>query len=226
MADIDRRYRTKSGLTERRYYSIFYSRIDPADAIVLGINPGGDPRTWTPELLASQSFYENWEHEYVDCRYAIQEPMLPFLTSVLGTDADGVRRIPKSNLAFRRSVGTDAFKATTGMTMTKGQDEAAPFVKEILAFVQPNVIILEGITLMDPFRRLYCSTNADTLIGEREYAMWRGRKVRILEARSMHVVCLNRPVTAIAIGHPSSFGMRPEFQNVVRRTADILRHRA
>lgn len=71
MADSDRRYRIKSGLTERRHYSVFYSRIDPADAIVLGINPGGDPRTWTAELLASQSLYENWEHEYVDCRYAI-----------------------------------------------------------------------------------------------------------------------------------------------------------
>jgi uracil-DNA glycosylase len=152
--------------------------------------------------------------------------MLPFLMSVFGTDAEGVRRIPKSNLAFRRLVGADAFKATTGMTMTKGQSEAAPFVKEKLAFVQPHVIILEGITLMDPFGRRYCSANADTLIGEREYAMWRGRKVRILEARSMHVVCLKRAVTVIAIGHPSSFGMRPEFQNVVRRTADIVRHGA
>ena len=48
-----------------------YSRIDPSDALVLGINPGGDPGTWTEDMLASRSFYENWEHEYVDCKYAI-----------------------------------------------------------------------------------------------------------------------------------------------------------
>lgn len=59
MQSIDDRYRAISGLTERRFYSIFYSRIDLSKVLVLGINPGGDPTTWTEELLASRSFYDN-----------------------------------------------------------------------------------------------------------------------------------------------------------------------
>ena len=47
MKELDSEYRDRSGLTERRHYSIFYSRIPPSPLMILGINPGGNPATWT-----------------------------------------------------------------------------------------------------------------------------------------------------------------------------------
>lgn len=224
MKDIDRRYRVTSGLTERRFYSIFYSRIDPAMALVLGINPGGNPMNWTEDKLASRSFYENWEHEYVDCRYAIQEPMLPFLKQVFRTDNEGVRRIPKSNLAFRRSSGVDEFKAIYGKTITQGQQEAMPFVKEIMMHVSPQVILLEGMTLLDVFERRYGSlrVSPSKQVETPIYATHRGSQVQIFDAREMFVDCLGRTITVIAIGHPSSFGSKPEFAQATRLAEQVV----
>ena len=222
MKDIDERYRAASGLTDRRFYSIFYSRIDPAEVLLLGINPGGDPDIWSKDELASKSFYENWEHEYVDCSYAIQQPMLPFLMTVCQVERAGVRRIPKTNMAFRRSNGVDALKASHGISMRAAQREALPFVEEILSHVAPRIIILEGVTLLDDFALLYCQLPAIEELCEPIRAKHRGSPVRILCGQSLRVRCLDRVVPVIAIGHPSHFGTKPEFRTVTKRVAELV----
>ena len=223
MKDIDHRYRLASGLVNRKFYSIFYSRIDPAEVLVLGINPGGDPNIWSEDELASKSFYENWEHEYVDCSYAIQQPMLPFLMTAFDVDRTGVRRIPKANLAFRRSNGVDAIKASHGMSMRDAQREALPFVEEILSYVQPRIIVLEGITLLEDFSLLYCQRPAIEELCEPIRAKHRGRPVRILCGQSLRVRRLGRVVPVIALGHPSHFGAKPEFRTVTKRVSELVR---
>ena len=96
MRRLDQQYRKASGLTHRRDYSIFYSRVVPCRTLVLGFNPGGDPATWDESALASTGFYENWEHEYVDCHYPLACAMREFLQVALSlTDTEAVRRIPK-----------------------------------------------------------------------------------------------------------------------------------
>lgn len=70
MAELDAEYRRLSGLSDRRFYSIFYSRITPSPLMILGINPGGDPATWTMSAGADE-FCMGWQHDYVDERYAI-----------------------------------------------------------------------------------------------------------------------------------------------------------
>ena len=66
MVRLDTEFRAASGLTDRRFYKIFYSAIAPAPLLVIGFNPGGE--TDGTDLNASESFYENWEHDYVDFR--------------------------------------------------------------------------------------------------------------------------------------------------------------
>lgn len=114
---MELRYQEHSGLQDRNSYTIFYSRLCSADLAVFGINPGGNPRDPDSIIRASTTYYEDWEHEYVDSRYDIQAVMLPFLKNVLRINNEGVRRIPKSNLAFRRSPGTDSFKQCHNMTL-------------------------------------------------------------------------------------------------------------
>ena len=221
MKDIDRRYREKSGLNDRCFYSIFYSRIDPAPLLVLGINPGGNPSKWTSDKLASQSFYENFEHEYVDCRYAIQEPMLPFLIDVTGVDIDGVQHIPKSNLVFRRSNGMDELHKFHGMEFPDARREAHEFVQEIIQYVSPRAILLEGISNLEPFTRGFCIGNGQPL-AEEIRTDFKGSLVRCFVARAMQVKCLGRTLSVVAVGHPSAFGEKPEWPIVQSETKKVI----
>ena len=204
---MELRYQERSGLRDRNRYTIFFSRLCAADLAVFGINPGGDPGDPDKLIWASRTYYENWEHEYVDSRYPIQEVMLPFLKKVLATNDEGVRRIPKSNLAFRRSPGEDSFKRCHNMTLTRAMHEADHTVCEILEFVSPKMIILEGMKDQQ-FQQLYCS-GSSTQIREPIMEEYRGKMVRILEAKYMHVDCLEREIPIIALGHPSHFGKKP-----------------
>jgi hypothetical protein len=113
MRDIDAEYRKLSGLSDPRYYKIFYSRIDPAPLLVLGINPGGAPDQAEEIISASDGYFDNFEHDYVDCAYTIQRVMLPFLRNILGATDEKVRRIPKTNLAFPGLPGRIASGNTT-----------------------------------------------------------------------------------------------------------------
>jgi hypothetical protein len=222
MQDIARRYQNVSGLSERRFYSIFFSRIDPSEALVVGIKPGGDPSKWSESELASQSFYENWEHEYVDCDYPIQRAMLPLLMEVFGISKEEVRKIPKSNLAFRRASSVETFKFEQGITLDEAQREAKPFLEEMISFISPKIILLEGITTFDFFRANYCQGKVDQNLGIPIYTQHRGRQVRIFFGEKLFVNCLGREIPVIAVGHPSYFASKPEWVKVIRRIKEIV----
>jgi len=104
MKEIDAQYCEKTGFSERRYYSIFYSKIVESPIMIIGYNPGGNPENWNESQLASTSFYENGEHEYVDCHYPLAVGTREFLKKVLKLKDFGlIRNFPKTNLYFRRS---------------------------------------------------------------------------------------------------------------------------
>lgn len=224
MADIDRRYREASRLSERRFYSIFYSRIDPSDLMVLGLNPGGDPEIWTEELLCSTAYYDQWEHEYVDCNnYSpIQRAMLPFLMTILNTDQEGVRHVPKTNLVFRRSPGIDLFIKIHLMSFIQALKEAKPYLEEIICYVNPKVFLLEGIQTFDHFVKRFCGVSPSKEPDDVLLAHHRGNQVRIFTADLRRVTCLNREVPVIGVGHPSVFGNKPEFIQAQARTRELV----
>ena len=222
MRDIARRYQKASGLNERRYYSIFFSRIDPSEALVLGIKPGGDPSRWSESELASQSFYENWEHEYVDCDYPIQRAMLPLLMEVFGISKEEVRKVPKSNLAFRRATSVETFKVEQGISLDEAQREAIPFLEEMISYISPKIIILEGITTFNFFRFNYCRGESDQELGPPIFTNHRGRQVRIFLEELLFVNCLGCEIPIVAIGHPSYFGSKPEWAIVIQRIKNLV----
>jgi hypothetical protein len=153
MRALDRDYRAASKLDERRFYSIFYSKVQPSPVMVLGYNPGGDPDKWDESVLASRSFYEGNEHEYVDCNYRLAVAMRKFLSNVLRLESmEALRSIAKTNLIFRRSRGQSAL-----MRPSEALREASPFVERIIHRVQPKAIIFEGVTTLDRFEGLYCA---------------------------------------------------------------------
>lgn len=203
MRDIDAEYRKLSGLSDSRYYKIFYSRIDPAPLLVLGINPGGAPDQVEEIISASDDYFDNYEHDYVDCDYTIQRVMLPFLQNILGATSEEIRKIPKSNLAFRRSPAEDSFRLYHPMTLAAAMKEARPSLSRLIHNVQPKVILLETMK-PEVFSQLYCGGETGRLIRDPLMAMHRGRSVRAFQAKLMWVECLQRSIPIVAIGHPSS----------------------
>jgi hypothetical protein len=219
MQELDERFRAASGLKERRYYSIFYSSIQRSPLLILGWNPGGNPENWDEAQLASRTFYENGEHEYVDCHYKLAVAMRGLLMSVLGmSNAEEIRSIPKSNLIYRRSTG----QGTLPLNERAALDECRPFVEEVLLRVSPSHILLEGMTTLEAFESIYCREVAKELDGASIVTPNGARQARIYRADSAHVRCLGKLVTLIGLGHPSKFSSRREWAEVIRRTRSML----
>jgi len=219
MRSIDTRYRESSGLTERCYYSIFYSQVIPSKVFVLGFNPGGNPEKWDDAVLASRSLYENGEHEYVDCEYPLAKAMRTFLYSTLSlTDINQIRKIPKTNLIFRRSSSQDTLKCPKLEALL----EAKPFIEEMLQRVQPLVIIFEGMETLKKFRQLYCTT-VTSQKDNNPLTTPNGRNnARIFETNFAKVTCLTQRILLIGIGHPSKYALRAEWSNVLTRSKEQI----
>lgn len=210
MADLDRRFRETSGLEERCDYSIFYSRLQPARLLVLGIKPGG--RRDGSHQLASDGYYEDWSHEYVDMDYRIAAVMRPALMKALSApNASDLRGVPKTNTFFHRAVGTDDF---TPAEFEHNVRRCAPYLAEIIAFVGPEVIVLEGSGARDNLVRHHCQdveTSHDaTILGLR-----RGSLNRFYRRETAFVKPLGRRVTLLTLGHPSQFGHLPTWAAAV-----------
>src|SRR4051812_44664282 len=163
MRAIDAGYRAAAGITERRLYKIFHSRLHPFPLLVLGQNPGGE--TDGTDLSASDSFFEDWEHDYVrfrnDTRYALAQPMCKLLAASLGTNStDALRQVPASNVLFRRSRNS----ATLDLNASAAAAEAKMGVDQVLRMVQPRVVLLISNTAFDLFKRFHCAagTNLDS----------------------------------------------------------------
>lgn len=209
MRELDEQYRALSGLTERRHYSIFYSRIDPSPIMILGINPGGDP-TLPSDQYPDREFV-GWHHDYVDCDYDIQRAMLPFLKHALKADDALVRRVPKTNVAFRRSTGVDALGKQQHITYDAASKEAEPVLRRIIQNVEPKVIIFEGNQAFEQFVYRYCSNARGEQLCEPVKTPNGRYDATILAACRVQPDMLSHDILAITLGHPSRFGNRREF---------------
>ena len=219
MSVLDADYRKETGLSARSDYSIFYSRIRPSEVLVIGYNPGGNPETWDESQLASRAFYENDEHEYVDCHYPLATAMRSFLIQSFSLPNEGrIRQIPKINLIFRRSRSQDHM----GSNEKSYLSEAKPFVERILARVAPRLIIVEGTTTLSEFGRMYCSAvSSDSR--QLEITTPNGRHpARLFKAAQAVLNVTKNPIQLIAIGHPSKYSRRPQWTQVIDRARALI----
>lgn len=210
MQDIDQRFRDASGFTHARHYSIFYSRFQRSPLLILGINPGGDPTDLG--YPKTHPFHENWHHEYVDEHYTIANVMRPALVAALGAkSAEDLRGIPKANVVFNRSKNTDVI---TGGDLSRMAALSAPFLAEIVTFVQPVTILFEGHKARKlAMHHLFSSVEEDT--EATIFGPYRGRECRYFTKHQAVLKADGRVVTLLSTGHPSSFGYLPRWPSVV-----------
>jgi hypothetical protein len=219
MRNLDLEYRDFSGLNERRYYSIFYSQIKPSKILLLGYNPGGDPANWDESALASPSFYENREHEYVDTNFPTSLGMRSYLLgSSLVKSVDEIRDIPKINLIFRRSRNMNELPISPRQALV----EAQPFVEQIIETVCPELIICEGKSTLDKFEDLYCEKMEQEVDGRTVFTPNGRHNALIYRADRATVNCLGRSCLLVGIGHPSKYSSRGEWKYVLENTRNLL----
>ena len=138
MHDIDARYQASSGLTDRRYYSIFYGPLAPFPIAVINENPGGTPEKYqVVDVDAGQ-------HEYIEGRFSGKTTLkgAELLRCLLGApDFEPVRQFQIFNRLFRRSPNSGSFSATQKKAFAA---EARPFLLECLKIVKPRLLIFGG----------------------------------------------------------------------------------
>lgn len=210
MVRLDTEFRAASGLTDRRFYKIFYSAIAPAPLLVIGFNPGGE--TDGTDLNASESFYENWEHDYVDFRsygnaYKLAGRAYDTLAEVLQTSSDDViRRIPATNVIFRRSRRSSDLNLTT----RAAAHESGPVLAEILRAVDPVAILLIGSTAFDSFVVEHCARGSLVVNAEPPELFKPNGASNACMFRSAraHVAALGRDTPLLMVGHLSKYYAR------------------
>ena len=222
MQSIDESYRAASALNSRGDYKIFYSHIHPFPILVLGLNPGG--ATDGANFVASDSFFENWEHDYPRFRntvgYALAGPICQLLEEVLATKAvDALRQIPATNVIFRRSQNIDALS----VSQMAAANEAKASLAQIVAAVSPRVILFISKTAYDLFVRIHCKKGTTTEDASSRVFTPNGVNSACIFLRGQGVVnTLSRSVDFLTIGHPSKYAGRSEWLSVTSALRSAL----
>ena len=134
MIQIENDYKASTGLTDRKDYSIFYGPLCKSKLVLIDQNPGGTPISGGYKIVDVMK----GKHELIEGRSSgrTTEYQAALLMRLLNThNAEDLRQIQKINRYFRR--GTSADKAA-------GMREAAPFVKRILAYIEPELMLFGG----------------------------------------------------------------------------------
>lgn len=221
MQSLETRYRAASGLVDRSQYKVFYGPVRPAEILVLGINPGGDPAEMMPDGVryrvgprvgaASAGYYEKNESDLLDCTWR-ENNVLKIIVPLVGGDREEVRtQVVKSNVAFRRS------KKANEIDIGRAKTEAVPFLAEIIEAVRPRLILLTGVRL-DEFARRYCEISVP--VGETV----RDDAVKQTVFRAAHVTprASTAPVLAVQVAHASQFSWTYDRYEVADRIRKLL----
>ncbi len=223
MRAIDERYKQATGLSSRPYYKIFYSHIHEFPLLVLGQNPGGE--TDGTDLVASEGYFENWEHDYVcfrhNSRYALALPICQLLASALNTDStESLRQVPATNVIFRRSRNTNSLN----LSPTKAAAEAEPFLSEIVGLVGPAAVLLISKMAYDLFTKFHCLPGSVVEETESRILTPNGRSnACIYQSAVGFVTTLGRATPLLMVGHPSKYSSRIEWPSVMEALSRALK---
>ncbi len=220
MESLESRYRNATGLENRSQYKIFYGAVVQAPILTLGINPGGDPLKTSSDgtahddgsiAAASATYYENEEHDVLDCTWRENSGLLKILDPLTNFDRDRIRReVVKTNLAFRRS------KKKKDIDIKAAIKECTPFLNEIIAVVKPKLVLLTGVAI-EEFSKIYASNSR--LVAEEE----RDPRVRQIVFSGVKAMlnATQDEVLIVQVAHASQFSWTYERYNVAERIQQL-----
>ncbi len=220
MRNLESRFQRASGLTNRSEYKIFYGWIHPAPILLLGINPGGAPSNTTPDgrmhkdgtiAAASSSYFENDEHDLLDCKWRENYGLQSLLTPLVGGDTKLIRdKVVKTNIAFHRAL------KKKDIDIERAKADAAPFLAELISVVKPSTILLTGVSL-DEFNDQFATRSSVVVPAERD-----SRIHQVVFAASKSVLrATGDEVLVVQLAHASHFGWTYARYQVSKRIAEI-----
>lgn len=221
MRDLEHRFQSVTGLANRSNYKIYYGQIRQAPILTLGINPGGDPaqtsedgRTHTSGVPASASaaYFENDEHDVLDCEWKENDGLRKLLLPLVDGARERIRHeVVKTNLAFRRSA------KATHIQVERSFDETAPFLSEILAKVGPKLILLTGPKIA-AFASRYASAEEVLFQPEREPRV----KQIIFAASRVRLRATGSEALVVQVAHASQFGWTYDRYEIPQRISALM----
>lgn len=221
MRILEEEFRLATGLRDRSAYKIYYGQVHPAPILVLGINPGGSPADISADgtvesgggkASSSAGYFENWEHDVLDCDWAENKGLRRLLMPLVGDDPGRFRReVVKTNLAFRRS------RRISDIDREAAFAEARPFLELIIAEVAPAVIILTGAKLED-FVRLMAEDSQPLVPAERDpkigHVVFAANKTRLRGG--------THEVLVVQVAHASQFSWTYDRYDISARIVELL----
>ena len=221
MRDLEQRFQLATQLADRSLYKIFYGQVRPATILTLGINPGGAPSMVNPDgrtnkdrtiAAASASYYENDEHDILDCDWRENRGLRKVLDPLLAGDAGRIRaEVVKTNLAFRRSA------KKTDIDIDGAMSEAAPFLTEIIERVRPKLVLLTGVKLRD-FTDRFAQSSRVVVRAERDASI----KQVVFAAARATLRRLPHDVILVQDAHASQYGWTYDRYGVAQRIHQFL----
>jgi len=191
--------------------------------LVLGQNPGGAEDG--KHYVASNSYFENWEHDFVCFRrnpeYSLAAPMCALLSQVLAThSADAVRQVPVTNVIFRRSQNTAALT----LSPKAAAKEAKPYLELIIRAVAPKAILFISKTAYDLFAKLHCRPGSVVEQSAPRVFTPNGSSSACIFLRAEgYVEILAKQIPLLMVGHPSKYASRVEWQQAMNELSASLR---
>ena len=220
MRDLEERFRLATGLPDRAHYKIFYCQVRPAQILTLGINPGGAPSNTNPDgrthkdgviAAASASFFENDEHDILDCKWKENSGLRAVLTPLLRGNPQAIRQgVVKTNMAFHRSAKKKDIDIEAAMNQT------APFLAELITVVKPSLVLLTGVSLND-FNSRFSSRSTIVATTERDPRV----KQVVFAASVSQLRHTGSSVPVVQVAHASQFGWTYGKYSVAERIAQI-----
>jgi hypothetical protein len=220
MRDLEARFKRAASLEDRANYKIFYCQVRPAPILTLGINPGGAPSNTNPDgrthkdgaiAAASASFYENNEHDILDCDWRENSSLRSLLAPLLDGGESAIRgNVVKTNMAFHRSAMKKDIDIGAAM------DQAAPFLTEIINVVRPIKILLTGVALAE-FTNRFAARSTVLVAPERDPDV----KQIVFAAASATLRQGGAEVLVVQLAHASQFGWTYARYNVAKRIAAL-----
>jgi hypothetical protein len=226
MRSLEDEYKVVNRLHDRSQFKIFYGPVWRAPVMLLGINPGGDPKTISPDgvhyldgrrsrAASSTGYCENGENDLVDCTWNENTGLLKLLLPLLGS-TDAIRRsVVKSNLAFVRLKNT---KDRRGIERSK--DQSVPFLRRILDRVGPELILLTGVKLGE-FANRYCADFVELSDRHEE----RSVNQTVIYPASVRLLS-DHSCIAVEVAHASQFSWLYDKHNVPSKIRQLLNDRS
>jgi hypothetical protein len=220
MRDLETRFRRASGLANRSDYKIYYGQLHPAPILVLGINPGGAPSNTNPDgrthkdgkiAAASSSYFENDEHDILDCKWRENYGLQSLLTPLVGGATQSIRqKVVKTNIAFHRSA------KNKDIDIDRAKAETAPFLEELISVVKPSTILLTGPSV-DEFNDRFATTSSIIVPAERDPRIYQV----IFAASRSTLRATGTEALLVQLAHSSQFGWTYARYQVAKRIAAI-----